>query len=198
MLQNGFFITFFGVKTTFFSSLKRFFRGEFLKSSYLQAFCWKNLQLVGFRQHVFSLFSSLQQDKACSSFHMFSDCKTDHQGSCLREYRPTRNDKLVKCFLFFAPLKTNMTGWKTHRLKMYFLLKMGNFQSHVTLPETNIAPEISKKLVFQPSIFRGELLVSGRVVFRGVPSKKPCKMMTFPSSESPLSRTSRHPPVQRR
>ena len=146
MLQNGFFITFFGVKTTFFSSLKRFFRGEFLKSSYLQGFCWKNFQLVGFRQHVFSLFSSLQQDKACSSFHMFSDCKTDHQGSCLREYPATRNDKLVKRFLFFVrkaglvhfpkytALKTNMTGWKTHRLKMYFLLKMGEFPKSCYTP----------------------------------------------------------------
>ena len=36
-----------------------------------------------------------------------------------------------------------------------------------TLPETNIAPDKlghpKRKLVFQPSIFRGELLVSGRV-----------------------------------
>ena len=36
-----------------------------------------------------------------------------------------------------------------------------------TLPETNVAPENSpsqkETIVFQPSIFRGELLVSGRV-----------------------------------
>ena len=38
-----------------------------------------------------------------------------------------------------------------------------------TLPETNLAPENwpsqEETIVFQPSIFRGELLVSGRVVF---------------------------------
>ena len=37
----------------------------------------------------------------------------------------------------------------------------------LTLPETNIAPENmasqKERIVFQPSIFRGELLVSGRV-----------------------------------
>ena len=45
--------------------------------------------------------------------------------------------------------------------------KFKNEQLALTLPETNIAPENrpSQKegLVFQPSIFRCELLVSGRV-----------------------------------
>ena len=31
----------------------------------------------------------------------------------------------------FTPLKTKMTGWKIHYLKMYFLLNMGIFQCHV-------------------------------------------------------------------
>ena len=32
----------------------------------------------------------------------------------------------------YTPQKTNMTGWKIHHLKMYFLLKMGIFQCHVS------------------------------------------------------------------
>ena len=31
----------------------------------------------------------------------------------------------------FTPSKTNMTGWKIHHMKMYFLLKMEIFQCHV-------------------------------------------------------------------
>ena len=47
----------------------------------------------------------------------------------------------------------------------------------VTLPETNIGPEIglpNRKVGFQPSIFRGKLLVSGRVSqhFRWIPPKQ--------------------------
>jgi len=42
---------------------------------------------------------------------------------------------------------------------------------YYTLPETNIAPENrqtpKRKVVFQPSIFRGKLFVSGRVVGGG-------------------------------
>ena len=52
--------------------------------------------------------------------------------------------------------------------------KFGIFsgETAVTLPETNSSPlqigHPNRKLVFQSSIFRCELLVSGRVVFGGV------------------------------
>ena len=55
----------------------------------------------------------------------------------------------------------------------------------ITLPETNISPENRPKpnrkvrIVFQPSIFRGELLVSGRVHTYKIPLGDINKFLAF-------------------
>ena len=63
--------------------------------------------------------------------------------------------------MFLGLKKTKMLDSKSQVMK-----KLGVF---VILPETNSSPlkigHPHRKIVFQPSIFRGELLVSGRVSF---------------------------------
>ena len=61
---------------------------------------------------------------------------------------------------FFFPLTPKNLGQLTWNLKLIQL------KSKITLPETNMAPEnrpSKRKVVFQPSIFRCKLSLSGRV-----------------------------------
>ena len=76
----------------------------------------------------------------------------------LKKYSPHNWGKDV---IPYIPPKTNMTMENSNHLKMNLLLKNGDFR-HVTLPETNSSPlKIgipNRKVVFQPSIFRGYVL----------------------------------------
>ena len=69
-----------------------------------------------------------------------------------RKWSPTNREALSQCILRQSNLGEEKNSWANHQLpspKLTWPLKMGHSK---------------RKLVFQPYIFRGKLLVSGRVI----------------------------------
>ncbi len=52
-----------------------------------------------------------------------------------------------------TPLKTNMTGWNIHHLKMYFLLKIDIFQCHVSFQGCKVPLGVSKGVHAESAFF---------------------------------------------
>ena len=82
----------------------------------------------------------------------FSLMLLDYVFDLVHQFVSTPRISLIRKQVTHLTHKTHSNGGSVARLK-------------ITLPGTNIARENKQKLVFQPSIFRCELLVSGRVTF---------------------------------